>query len=435
MKLNSDQQFAVDSVVDGFLEKNLPGLTILGEGGTGKTTSVMAAVQRLLDAGLKVLMTAPTNKAVKQLEKSARSFGLSMNDVAFQTLHSALGLAMLPNEENKIAVKSGKGVLMLFDVIVVDEASMLSQRALFDHLLPQAQEHNVQILFMGDDMQLPPVKEQKSRAFEVFDKVRLTKVERQAGDSGILTLNAPLREAIKKGTRFMAPDEYGQGVEVVLAANFLKYVVSQFDADTDLDQQRVLAWRNNRVDEINNAIRRKIYGKDVERFEVSERVVTGGPIRSGDVSLLSTDEECIVKQVSEGTVEDEETGELYKTHMLVLNPIHAEIKQVITHVVHDQELDRYSSRLKELADLAKKFPAEARGYWAMYHRFKDLFSNIRYCYCLTVHRSQGSTYRRAFVDLNDILANNIRTERQSLIYVAFSRPSEELVINKRRFVA
>lgn len=435
MQLNSDQQTAVDAVVSGFLEKNQPGLTVLGEGGTGKTTSVMQAVQRLLDAGLKVLLTAPTNKAVKQLEKSARAFGLTLDNVAFQTLHSALGLAMLPNEESKVAVKSGKGVFPLFDVVVVDEASMLSRRALFDHLLPQATENDVKILFMGDDMQLPPVREQRSEAFGVFPTYRLTKVERQAGDSGILTLNAPLRAAIKEGKRFVSPDEYGPGVSVVQAAGFVKYVVDQFDIDTNLDDQRVLAWRNTRVDSINDAIRRKIFGKDVGRFEVGERVVTGGPIRSGDTSLLSTDEECIVHSLREGTVEDEETGELYKTHMVVLNPLHANIRQVIAHVLHEQDEERYTARLSELARLAKQFPAEARGYWSMYHRFKDLFANVRYCYCLTVHRSQGSTYQRAFVDLDDILSNHIRSERLSLAYVAFSRPSKELVINKRRFVA
>lgn len=435
MKLNRDQQFAVDTVVSGFLEKNLRGVTVIGEGGTGKTTSVMHAVQRLLDAGIKVLLTAPTNKAVKQLEKSARAFGLDMNNVAFQTLHSALGLAMLPNEENKIAVRSGKGVFPIFDVVVVDEASMISKRALFDHLLPQAEEHGVKLLFMGDDMQLPPVKEPTSQAFDVFEKVRLTIVERQAGDSGILTLNAPLREAIKNGKRFVSPEEFGTGVEVVLAANFLKYVVDQFDAETDLDNQRVLAWRNSRVDEINGAIRKKIYGKHAARFEIGERVVTGAPIRGDEVTLLSTDEECLVHSLQEGTVEDEETGELYKTHLLVLNPLHAEVRQVFAHVLHEQESDRYWQRLNELAEMAKKFPAESRGYWSMYHQFKDLFANIRYCYCLTVHRSQGSTYRRAFVDLNDILANNNPAERKSLAYVAFSRPSAELVINKRRFVA
>lgn len=435
MQLNSDQQFAVDTVVSGFLERDLKGFTVIGEGGTGKTTSVMNAVHRFLDAGLKVLLTAPTNKAVKQLEKSARAYDLPMDNVAFQTLHSALGLAMLPSEENKVAVRAGKGVFPIFDVVVVDEVSMLSKRALFDHLLPEAEKEGVKLLFMGDDMQLPPVKEKKSEAFEVFEKVRLTKVERQAGDSGILMLNAPLRAAIQAGARFMAPENFGPGVDVVQAAGFLKHVLTQFDADTNLDEQRVLAWRNSRVDEINSAIRRKIFGPRAERFEVGERIVTGGPIRSDDITLLSTDEECVVNAVQEGTVEDEETNELYKTHLLVLNPIHADIKQVFAHVLHEQEVDRYWARLNELASLAKKLPAEARGYWAQYHRFKDLFSNIRYCYCLTVHRSQGSTYRRAFVDLNDILSNNIRSERQSLMYVAFSRPSEELVINKRRFVA
>lgn len=92
MEFNNDQKAAIRRAVDGFLEKDLPGLTIIGEGGTGKTTCVMDIAAQLIKAGLKVLFTAPTNKAVKQLEKSAKRYGLTLNNVAFQTLHSALGL-------------------------------------------------------------------------------------------------------------------------------------------------------------------------------------------------------------------------------------------------------------------------------------------------------------------------------------------------------
>ena len=36
-----------------------------------------------------------------------------------------------------------------------------------------------------------------------------------------------------------------------------------------------------------------------------------------------------------------DSQELFKTHVLVLNPIHAEVKQVIVHVLHNDDLGRY----------------------------------------------------------------------------------------------
>lgn len=435
MKLNPGQTAAVEAVVTGFLEKNMKGATVIGEGGTGKTTCVMTMADRLKHAGLKILFTAPTNKAVKQLEKSAKSYGLNLNDVVFQTLHSALGLSLMPSEENKYAARMGKGVVHLFDVVVVDEASMLSSRVLFDYLLPECEKEDVKILFMGDDMQLPPVKEKASRAFEIFENFRLTKVERQASDSEILTVNGLLRTAIAAGKPFQSPSIVGNGISVIRAVDFLQSVVDSFDAHTDLDEQRVLAWRNRRVDEINSAIRSKIFGEGAERFEIGERVVTGAPIGDGEVVLLSTDEECLVHDVRLGELEDEDSGETFKVYTLVLTPLHADVKQVFAHVLHESEEERYWERLKYLADRAKKDSRDARKYWARFHKFKELFDTLRYCYCITVHRSQGSTYKRVFVDVKDILANPIRKERQSLLYVGYSRPSEELIINKEKYVA
>ncbi|MCY1280334.1 ATP-dependent RecD-like DNA helicase [compost metagenome] len=436
MKLNAGQTAAVERAVSGFLESDLKGLTIIGEGGTGKTTCVMTIAERLLAAGLKVLFTAPTNKAVKQLEKAARRHGLTQSNVAFQTLHSAIGLTMLPSEEQKYAARTGKGVFPLFDVVVVDEASMLGKRVTFDYMMPEAIANEVRLLLMGDDMQLPPVKEAKSPAFEIFETVRLTQVERQSGDSGILTVTGALRTAMDSRRPFVAPPTPKNGVESLKAADFMKYVVDQFDEHTDLDDQRVLAWRNQRVDEINRAIRQKIYGKGAARFEEGERLVTAAPIGNGESILLSTDEECILHSVRESYIEDDDSGETFRTWCLVLNPIHADVKQVITHVLHESEQERYDARLRHFSDLAKKAgPQGSRGYWARYHKFKELFSHLRYCYCITVHRAQGSTYKRVFVDVKDILGNTISNERQRLLYVAYSRPSEVLVINKEKYVA
>ena len=339
--LNPGQKAAVEGVVSGFLESNEKGFVVIGEGGTGKTTSVMEIAQRLLDAGLKVLFCVPTNKAVKQLEKSAKAYGLSQDNVAFQTLHSALGLALLPNEEQKYAAQVGEGVFDIFDVCVCDEASMLGKVLLHNYLLPRAEEQNVKLLLMGDDMQLPPVKETKSLAFEIFPQYRLTQVERQSESSEILTVTGLLRTAIEGGKVFKHPAVQG-AVETVRAIDFLPRLLEEFTPETDLEKVRVLAWRNRRVDDINAAIRTKIYGKDTERFEVGERVVTGAPIKGDESILLSTDEECIVQYCREDSLFDEDSGEDFRTYMLALKPVYAEGGQVFAHVLHEPYIVRQS---------------------------------------------------------------------------------------------
>lgn len=436
MSLNTDQKSAVEWITKNILEDLQKGMTLVGAGGTGKTYCIMTAVARLQEAGLKVLLTAPTNKAVKQLEKAGREFGLSMNNVAFQTVHSALGLAMLPNEDRKFAVRAGKGVVGLFDVMVVDECSMLSRYAMFDHLLPDCETHRTYLVFMGDDLQLPPPREPISPSFTEFPQFRLEQNMRQA-DGQLLTVNGMLRTAMMSEKPFKAPEVEGSQVVEVKAAHFKKAVVEAFDIDTDLDSQRVLAWTNKRVNELNQAIRTKMFGKNCDPYVEGERVVTGSPIKSpetGDI-ILGTDEECIVHHVDTGSsVWDEESGQDYATIRLVLEPLYTE-GQVVCEILHMDDIDRYRERLESLASQARKDQINRRRLWAKFWAFKELFADIRHCYCITVHRSQGSTFDRVFVDVKDILRNNNRSERQRLLYVGYSRPRHELLINKSRYIA
>ncbi|MNG04843.1 ATP-dependent RecD-like DNA helicase [compost metagenome] len=195
-----------------------------------------------------------------------------------------------------------------------------------------------------------------------------------------------------------------------------------------------MAWRNRRVDDINKAIRTKIYGKGAARFEIGERVVTGAPIGNGEETLLSTDEECEVTALTESYVLDEATNEEYKTWLVALRPLYADVSQVFAHVLHEDDQERYNRQEAKLRGRALDAKGSSRGlYWRRFHEFRDLFSTIRYCYCITIHRSQGSTYQTAIVDVKDLLENDIRYERQRLTYVGFSRPQWELVINKTSF--
>lgn len=433
--LNTDQKAGTDWIVSNILEQKEQFMTLIGAGGTGKTYCIMSAATRLLEAGLKVLFTAPTNKAVKQLEKSAREFGLSMDNVSFMTTHSALGLAMLPNEDQKYTTKAGKGFMEVFDVCVVDEASMLSRIALFKYLIPDCEQFKTSLVGMGDDLQLPPVRENVSAIFSEFPTFRLEKNMRQS-EGPLLTVNGMLRTAMMANKPFPSPQADGAQIVSVLEAKFLKFVVDQFDEDTDLDKQRVLAWSNKRVDHINASIRAKLFGKRPPRYVVGERVVTGGPIKDAEGNItLGTDEECIVTHINEeSSVYDEESGTEYRTIQLVLEPLYLSGQEVV-EVLHDDEVDRYEEQLEAMATAARNSSQHSRQLWAKFWGFKELFADIRYCYCITVHRAQGSTYDRVFVDVKDILRNKKRQERQRLIYVGYSRPRHQLFINKRKYVA
>lgn len=427
--LNTGQRHAVEQLTD--LQKE--GFTVLGEGGVGKTYTIMVAAKEWLKQGKRIAMTAPTNKAVKQLQKASVGAGIPTGAVTFATIHKMLGLALLPDAATKYTKQVGDCKFPDYDIIVIDEGSMVSSRAFYEYILHEAEDAKVKIVVMGDKMQLPPPRETESVALKHYDFVELTQVERFKSDGGIAKLTSDLRAVIEKNGTFKF-NASAYDLEVVKPAQFVRKVVSMFDADTNLEQIRCLAWTNSRVDTINNAVREKIYGRNAERYEIGERVVTGKPIYDGMEMLLSTDEECIVRQVTLSSIMCPDSGKEYNTYMLSLEPIYdSDVKTVHCHVLHESSFLEFEEDLGVLYKKAET--GNQRTLWAKYNALKDLFSDIKYCYCITVHRSQGSTYQTVLVDVDNILRNNRKQERNQLLYVAFSRPSETLITCKENFVS
>lgn len=445
MKLNPGQELAVSKSLHAIFESpdDAPqGYTIIGEGGTGKTFSVTEIVRAVLDEGHHVLFTAPTHKAVKQLQKSCRENDLVSDKLGFSTIHSALGLGLMPSEETKHVARWKESVLSDYALVVIDEASMLPKVMIENYLLPDLLEHGTFALLMGDDMQLPPVKENFSAAFGLYETSELTENQRQQANpdgtpNGILELARAIRPCIKENRVFKFDFAIPNNVTCVKDRDFLANVLEYFTLETDLEQTRVLAWRNFRVDDINRAIRKKIYGPDAARFELGERIVTGGSIKDlNDNVLLTTDEECIVKGIKDSQLVDKHNNKVWKTTLLTLEPCYAGTRQVFAHVVHESELPRYKGYLSELKQKALAADGSAKGLaWRRFHEFQELFGEIKYVYCTTVHRAQGSTYNVIFLDVKDILECPRAQERRKLLYVGASRPRVKLVINKTGFTA
>lgn len=427
--LNKDQVAASDFIIDRLVNKDEVGVTIIGEGGTGKTTSIMDAVSRLQKAGLTTLMTAPTNKATNQLSFSADNFGVTTDCC---TVAKSLGLALLPDQENKRAHKLGKGCITEQMVVVVDESSMLSSTALFDYLMPAIRGKGAKVIFMGDKFQLPPVKEFSSPALELFDYAELTKVERQDGSSPILQLCKSLRESLSSGSNFSC---LNPPVTTVKAALFTEEVINAFSTPEDCVGTRALAWTNARVDDLTRYVRRRLFGRDAMPFVVGERVSTGSPVMEGDLVVIPTDIEGVVKQVFDSNFEYSTHGtkEYWRVLSVAIQP-DGNYPFSIVNVIHPEEMPKYIERLANLAKAAKAASGkQSYQLWKDYHHFKDSFQVLKHCYAMTVHRSQGSTYDKVLVDVADFQRCSHPRMRKQLAYVAFSRPRSELILNKVKF--
>ena len=62
-----------------------------------------------------------------------------------------------------------------------------------------------------------------------------------------------------------------------------------------------------------------------------------------------------------------------------------------------------------------------------YYQIIDMFADISYGYCITVHKSQGSTYNNVFVDVSNIVQYN-DNQIKNCLYTAITRASNNLEI-------
>jgi len=134
---------------------------ITGGPGTGKTYTVTALLAALLDQGVeprKIALAAPTGKASTRLTQSIQKDlsallkKLSLPEVTFEsvTLHKFLGA--IPG---RVRPRHNADNPMLYDVVIIDEASMIDLPMMartFEALAPEAR-----IVLIGDKNQLHSV--------------------------------------------------------------------------------------------------------------------------------------------------------------------------------------------------------------------------------------------------------------------------------------
>ena len=189
------QERAIQAIVDWYGDDNAPQeFYLAGFAGTGKTTVVAQAINRLRDKYkiTNIPTAAYTGKAAHVLRKKGNSNA--------QTIHSLIYKCSEDPETGELTFGLNSfGDMSLADLVVLDECSMIDAVMAGDLL-----SFGVKILVMGDPGQLPPINGEgifTNRQPDFF----LNEIHRQALDSPIIELATMARQGI------MIPAGYQKG--------------------------------------------------------------------------------------------------------------------------------------------------------------------------------------------------------------------------------
>lgn len=403
LQLSQDQQAAYDKMVDFICDPSKTAFVLEGYAGTGKSTLMQHFLEHLskMNQTFKLLnpnyrepetqLTATTHKACENLRY------ITGADVP--TIHSVLGQTLRKD------YKTGKSELVdkanfeppENNIIIIDEASYLDGSLLEKCF---SRTNHCKIVFMGDPAQLVPVGYKHAPVFKAgFDTARLSVVHRNGGK--ILELATKFREVVETGEWFnFKPD----GTEVVhLPRNlFNQAIEAEFTRpDWTFKDSRFLSWTNNRAVEYNGYIRGLAKGDP--NFQVGDYAVVNEFLHLYKQKTSFKNNQTVYISAIEPAEERGVPGAYY-----TINGI--PVFRADDLIVHRRAL------------------AQARkdGDWAAVGDMEQ-WADLRALYGETVNKSQGSTYGKVFIDLDDISRVNSSDQLARMLYVATSRAKHQVV--------
>jgi exodeoxyribonuclease V alpha subunit len=364
---------------------------LTGGPGCGKSFAVRAIVTLARAKQARIVLAAPTGRAAKRLSELA--------GMPAQTLHRLLELR--PGGDAGF----GHDRPLDADLVVVDEASMLD--LLLANKLVKAVPSGAHLLLVGDVDQLPSVgpgevlrdllrsgKRAGMAAADVIPRVRLTRVFRQAQDSGVIT-NAHRINA-------------GQPPVTQGLADFFLFPEDDPEQVADLT-----------VDIVTNRLPRR-FGVDPRRDVQVLCPMHRGPAGS---ATLNERLQQVLTPGGPGQPERRFAGRTYRVGDKVMQVRNDYDKGVFNGSVGVvKELSAEDGGLRVLMDDEE----EVR------YGFDEL-DELTHAYALTVHRSQGSEYPCVVVPL---IPNAWLMLQRNLLYTAVSRATRMVVlVGSRRALA
>ena len=411
--LTADQQAGVDNFVKYLTDPTDVAFVIEGYSGTGKSTLIKTVMDRLPSMmktiklinpayiPLEVELTATTNKA-------AENFAL-ITGMPVATIHSFLGLRVYTDHmtgESQLEVgRKGKD-LISNKLIFIDEASYIDSHLL--GLIFKRLRH-CKVVFIGDPAQLVDFKTGKAPVFSAaFSTTKLEKTVRQPTEEGkplhpITDLASKFRHAVNTGEFFsFTPDGYH--VKHMDRAAFNEMVLEEFNrADWRHRDSKLLAWTNKHVVAYNHFINDAVKG--TTDFQVGDYAVCNKFVSFRNHSIKTDQSVCITG------ISEEQYLHGVKGRVMTLDG-----RQ---NFFFPNSIEEKNARLKVARD----------GYeYSVASEINSEWIDLRAEFAQTVNKSQGSTYDRVFIDLDDIKKCNSGNQIARMLYVGVSRARHQVIL-------
>lgn len=355
---------------------------INGGAGTGKTTIIKSIAQELTDAGEQVNLCAFAGKAAARL-REATGFEAS-------TIHRML-------QSNGTFFMAGQ---LTGQSVILDEASMVDI-----HLMSEITKRNPKrLILVGDQAQLTPVG--KGQPFHDLINCRPDNVTTLTtcyrATEAVFNAASQIRSGQIPPDRMDSPQErwvFQQTGDAIPTHKRIMQIVQS--GGIDFDQDIILVARNGESDDMPCAVR-----------SLNQEIVNIVNPRQGDEKFAVGDRVINTKNFSEFDVWNGTTGTIDAIDTEGCIWVHLDVPAIDTAKSTD---DRkvYTDRV-------------------LFN--KDMRKSLQLAYALTVHKSQGSQYRRVLIacigrDTHTLLD-------RSLIYTAATRTREMCCVvgDKRSFV-
>lgn len=409
-----------------------------GPAGTGKTTLLKYIVLGAARQGLRVMVTSFTHKACGVLREKfdeLRKYKITPPDP--RTLHSLLHLTPKRQAfgEPETFVQKRQPDFRDIDLIIIDECSMLGND-LMNFIEKDMRGMNV--LFAGDPYQLKPVGEVKlSRSFKTEKVFKLTQVVRHTGP--ILDL-ATLVRSQKVTSFFREGKTKDSEVQVHYSKEAMRKRWLQELQEGNPDTTVMLTFTNQNRRNFNALARTTLFGAEAPRFMKGDTVLSLSPVMGSRLDMYGHEEIMYPNNADIMVIEEPVFHQGFQPVKGV--KIYADTWELTTpngklYVLadHDEELkfkkefQKLGKQIAEEVEEAERKGGyeevrEARARWRNeYFPLKKFFADVDFRYALTIHKSQGSTYKTVYVH-NDYKQG--REMMRELLYVAVTRAAKTL---------
>lgn len=387
--LSPDQAQALERLLLWYRTKASQSITLGGYAGTGKT-SLIGVFRQMLDEQnqeLRVAFAAYTGKASQVLRQTLQSQASLYKQDSCGTIHSLLYSPEIDKEGQIIAWKRSKEIEA--DVIIIDEASMVTDKIWFDLLAA-----NKPIIAVGDHGQLPPIG--SSFSLMLKPELALERIHRQAEGNPIIQLAHQARLDGK-----IEPGKYADGVrkyslQLEDPSEIHEAIEEQLSGS--IEDTLFLCGRNSTRVRLNKAIRQRL-GRESEEPERGDRVVclknhygrAYEPIYNGMIGVV---ERIMPKE-----------DHWYQT----------EIEFPEDERRFEGVISRHQFNKPETLQTLEGF------------HFKQIGERFDFGYALTVHKAQGSQAQKVVL-FEERFQKTDDDQWRRWLYTAVTRAREQLII-------